>query len=131
MVFTSSSSAVAHKVVARHGNLSVRLRVGEHRGWAALNDQLCGRCTVFLALAVAGSLHVQNDAFSVLDLHAGVSHELISFLHVFLYVIFICSYYIHVIDVTLDWVWSRGLCVTLFIPTQPFVYCLLKYYHRP
>ena len=77
MVFTSSSSAVAHKVVARHGNLSVRLRVGEHRGWAALNDQLCGRCTVGLAPVVAGLWPVQHGAFPVLDLHAGEGHELI------------------------------------------------------
>ena len=60
--------------------LCVRLHVGEPRDRGALNDQLYGRCTVFLAPLVAGSLPVQHGTFSVLDLQGGVGHELISFL---------------------------------------------------
>ena len=83
--------------------LCVRLHVGEPRDRGALNDQLYGRCTVFLAPLVAGSLPVQHGTFSVLDLQGGVGHELISFfLDGFLYIVFICSSHVHVIDVTLD-----------------------------
>lgn len=81
--------------------LCVRLHVGEPRDRGALNDQLYGRCTVFLAPVVAGSLPVQHGAFSVLDLQGGVGHELISFCG-WLPLLFICSSHVHVTDVPLD-----------------------------
>ena len=74
---------------------------------------------------------MQHGALPVFAPHARVGQELISFLRGFLRVAFIRGNQVHVIDVTLGWVWPAWCCVTLLNPVQPLVDSLLKDLDRP